>query len=350
MAAKADAAAVAVAAAPVVNTPVETGWGPTPEQRKQRRVLVLLLLLLLLPVSFWLGRSSVVPRIISPPAKVVYVPVPATAQAAAQTPAPHAITKAAEAAPPAASAVITTDAATPETKLLEVSVGTSTRGGLTLMFDHPVEWTTSNPADSHAQLDVAGVHALSTFPRNLPLPPGVKAIHAVIGGKDVLSLRFGLKPGVQAYTFPGNGPSAVVNVYFRTPIEEAASGDTMRAGSNGIPMGSGGCGAASAASAKAVTLLQRSLDKNPSYAAVRTALAVLMTCDGESPQAEQAVASGLKLPAKAPVTVTLAVVDAALLYARGDAAEAMLVLKSNAPAKADPGYDELLADFTAAAD
>jgi hypothetical protein len=36
------------------------------------------------------------------------------------------------------------------------------------------------------------------------------------------------------------------------------------------------------------------------------------------------------------------------LYARGDATVAVKVLKGNAPPKGDQGYDELLADLTAA--
>ena len=332
------------------------GWGPNPEQRKRRRLLLLLLLLLLLPVSFWLGRATVTQQTAPLPAAPVIAPAPAPTPAAApatvpvvaSTPAPAIVTaapKIAQSVPPAASATI---AAAPEreTTLLEVSVGTSNRGGLTLMFDHPVDWTTQNPTDGHAELDVEGVRALGTFPRNLPLPPGVKAIHAVITQPDTLNLKFDLKPGVQAYTFPGNGPSAAVNVYFRTPIEEAASGDTMRAGPNGIPTGTGSCGPASPASSKAVTLLQQSLDKNPTYAPVRTALAVLMTCNGNGTQAEQVAAGGKA----AGIAVKLAVVDAALLYAHGDATAAVQVLKSNAPAKADHGYDELLADLTAAAE
>lgn len=343
--AKLEAAVIPSAA---VETSVSTGWGPTPAQRKRRRLLLLLLLLLLLPASFWLGRITLLPQ--AAPVAVVRVMVPAptpavvpvAVPAAASAPAP-ALPKVAQAVPPAASATIV---ATPEreTTLLEVSVGTSNRGGLTLMFDHPVDWTTENPADGHAELDVEGVRALGTFPRNLPLPPGVKAIHALITAPDILNLKFDLKPGVQAYTFPGNGPAAAVNVYFRTPIEEAASGDTMRSGPDGIPMGAGSCGPSSPAAAKAVTLLQQSLDKNPGYAPVRTALAVLMTCNGNGSQAEQVTADGRA----AGSTVKIAVVDAALLYARGDATEAVQVLKSNAPAKADHGYDELLADLTAA--
>lgn len=333
------------------------GWGATPEQRKRRRLLLLLLLLLLLPVSFWLGRSTVtqqaaplpVAPVITPASVPTPVAAPATVPVAASTPAPIAVPKVAQSVPPAASATI---AAAPEreTTLLEVSVGTGSRGGLTLMFDHPVDWTTQNPADGHAELDVEGVRALGTFPRNLPLPPGVKAIHAVITQPDTLNLKFDLKPGVQAYTFPGNGPTAAVNVYFRTPIEQAAAGDTMRAGANGMPTDTSSCGPASPASAKAVTLLQQSLDKNPGYAPVRTALAVLMTCNGNGMQAEQVMAGGLRASPKAAAAVTLAVMDAAMLYAHGDAAGAAQVLKSNAPAKADHGYDELLADLTAAAE
>ena len=327
----------------------KTGWGPTPGQRKRRRLLLLLLLLLLLPVSFWIGRSTVSPqvRVVEQVVKVpvivtVALPVPAA-------PARSAVSKAAEAAPPAGSAMSATDAVQSETKLLQVSVGTGTRGGLTLVFDHPVEWNTLNAADGHAELGVEGVYALGIFPRNLPRPPGVKAIRAGITQPDLLTLSFDLKHGVQAYTFPSKGPAAAVNVYFRTPIEEAVSGDTMRAGPNGIPTGIGACGGASLASAKAMTLLQRSLDKDPAYAPVRIALAVLMTCNGNSMQAEQVVARGLKASPRAPATVTLAVVDASMLFARGDAAGAVQMLKTHAPAQADHGYDELMADLTAAA-
>lgn len=312
---------------------------------RRHRLLLLLLLLLLLPVSFWLGRSSVSPPAVTPPPVIAPAPAapPAVIPAHVDTqPKPTVEQKAAESVPPASS----TTAPERETTLLEVSVGTGSRGGLTLMFDHSVDWTTHNPSDGHAELDVEGVRALGTFPRNLPLPPGVKAIHAVISAPDTLNLKFDLKPGVQAYTFPGTGPSAAVNVYFRTPIEEAAAGDTMRPGPNGMPSGVGSCGPVNPLSAKAVTLLQQSLAKNPGYASVRATLAVLMTCNGNGAQAEQ-VAAGVKAPGD---RVDVAVLDAALLYARGDAAGAMQVLKRAAPPKADPDYDELMADLSAAAE
>jgi len=323
-----------------------SGWGPSREQRRRRRLLLLLILLLLSFGSFWLGRLTVgtEPAAVLPVAPAS-APTPSAAPAAmpvATVPAAGAVPKIAVSVPPAASATI---AARPEreTTLLEVSVGTSNRGGLTLVFDHPVDWTVQSPTDGHAELDVEGVRALGVFPRNLPLPPCVKAIHAVISAPDTLNLKFDLKPGIQAYTLPGSGPASSVNVYFRTPLEQASVGDSMW----GVAPGSGGCGPANPAAVKAATLLQQSLDKNPGYAPVREALAVLMTCNGQGTQAEQLLAEGLKIADGGGTG--MAVVDAALLYARGDTASALQMLKRSAPAKADRGYDELLADLKAAA-
>jgi hypothetical protein len=240
--------------------------------------------------------------------------------------------------------VATTQAA-PVTTLLEVSVGTRTRGGLTLKFDQPVSWTVSdNLGKGDAQVDIQGVHSLDTFPRNLPLPPGVKIIHAGIVDADTLHLRFTLRQNVRAFTAPAEGPATVLSLFFRT----AAEGSAPPALPQGI-QSSGGCGGgASAATAKAITLLQRTLDKNPAYADVRTALSLLETCTGYGSKAEQLLAQGLKVGSEDTLRFTVA--DAALRFARGDTGGAVQMLRSSAAtANGDPGYAELIADLQAAA-
>jgi|GEM_PF-5428854 len=110
------------------------------------------------------------------------------------------------------------------TALREVSVGTSSRGGLTLKFDQPVSWTSKdNGGRGEAEVDIAGVRNLGTFPRNLPLPPGVMVIHASINGPDTLHLWFTLLPNLKISTSPDSGPSQVLNVYFRADTSENAA-------------------------------------------------------------------------------------------------------------------------------
>ena len=324
------------------------------EGQRRRRMALFILILLLMFISFWIGRASFQSPVPLPPAPVLAAPAAApatvTAPPAVTTPvAPKAaatIAVAVAASVPAASTAVAVPRGA-ETTLLEVSVGTTKRGGLTLKFDHPVSWTVDSPAGSvHAQIDVQGVQALGTFPRNLPLPPGIKAIHAGITAPDVLNLGFDLRPGFQAYTSPMNGPSAVLNVYFRTPIEQAAIESQSQSGETGAV---GACGAsASPTSLKAVSLLQQSLTKNPGNADVRGALVMLATCGGNGVEAERLTADGVKISGTAGVKI--AVVDATLLLARGDADAAIQVLKMNAPSKIlDAGYPELLTDFEAAA-
>lgn len=110
---------------------------------------------------------------------------------------------------------------------------------------------------------------------------------------------------------------------------------------------SGACGGTNPASAKAIALLQQSLTKNPAYGDVREAIALLQTCGGNGAQAEQLISQGLK--GTALKAVSMVVVDAALLYARGNSADALQLLLNNTPPKgSDGGYAELLADLEAA--
>lgn len=221
----------------------DAGAQAGPEQRNRHRLLWLLLLLL--PFSFWLGRVSVTQPVVSAPAAATITPAATTMAGAAKAPRHAGLSKLAESVSRAASSIITHPRH--QTALLEVSVGTSRCGGLTLTFDHPVQWATQNPADGRAEVDVAGVRALGTFPRNLPLPPGVDAIHAGITAPDMLNLKFDLKPGFQAYTLSGNGPSATVDVYFRASAGTAASGAVP---SGGLAGGGGSCGSADLAAAR----------------------------------------------------------------------------------------------------
>src|SRR5579871_4822574 len=331
------------------------GWGKPPAPRKDRRVPFLLLVILLLLLAFWLGRCTNPPAPAQVlPAAPVIAPAPSTALApvAHTAPAPTPATtpaKPAASAPASASVTITAVAPPrPKTALLEVSVGTSGRGGIALLFDHQVTWTVDNQSGGgHAEIQVAGVEAMSSFPRNLPLPPGVAAIHAVLKA-ETLTLKFELKPGILAYTAPANGPATALNVYFRTPIEEASTGAGMQGGAGSAPASGASATGCGADTGKVVALLQQSLAKNPAYAEVREALAVLMTCAGNSAMAQQLMDAGLKTGGSN--TVHTVVLEAALLYGRGDAAGAVQLLKAHAPIKVlDHGYFELLTDFENAA-
>lgn len=194
--------------------------------------LLLFVVLLLVAASFLLGRLSYRPAG-APVDFQSAAPASATVPAASTSPA---VGKAAAAAAPAAapnvatkpkphtvSALVASIKAKVAslrhgsgTALREVSVGTSSRGGLTLKFDQPVSWTSKdNGGKGEAEVDIAGVRNLGTFPRNLPLPPGVMVIHAGINGPDTLRLWFTLLPNLKISTAPDNGPSQVLNVYFR---------------------------------------------------------------------------------------------------------------------------------------
>jgi hypothetical protein len=323
-------------------------------QGKRRRWVLLAIFLLLLAFGLWIGRifyrGHAVPVDIQSP-----TPAPVTAALVAPTIPAHT-----EAAKPAATtatvvaaappAVTVADAApvvpeAPPTHLLEVSVGTSVRGGLTMKFDHPVSWSVlGNDGHGSAEVAVLGVRDLGTFPRNLPLPPGVKVIHAGIIEPDTLRLVFTLVPGVRALTTPADGPAAVLNIFFRTAREMAALAALPQSLQT-----TGGCGvAATPRTAKAMQLLQASLDKNPSYAAVRTVLAMLATCGGDGARAERLLAGATQ--GTGDPALQLVAASAALRFARGDADGAVQMLKSSAGiAKADPGYAALLADLQSAA-
>jgi hypothetical protein len=313
---------------------------------------LLFLTLLLMIGSYLLGRDTSQPATAPVDFETpTLAPAPSTA-APAPTPStvvpPPAVTALAPATTPAAPAAsLTLAAATeapPVTALLEVSVGTRNNGGLTLKFDHPVSWVVSdNLGKGDAQVDIQGVHNLDTFPRNLPLPPGVKIIHAGIVDADTLHLRFTLRQGVRAFTAPADGPSPILSLFFRT----AAEGFKAPALPPSIQT-TGGCGAPSAASGRAIALLQRSLDKNPTYADVRTALTLLAACSGDGGKAELLLTQSLKTGVNTAMRITAA--DAALRFARGDTAGALQLLKANsADAVGDAGYAELMADLQAAA-
>jgi hypothetical protein len=321
--------------------------------RRRRRMALLLLILLLMFGSYLLGRDTDQ----APTAPVVFdtpdlAPAPSTT---APTPAPApktvapapVVTAPPPATTPAPSAPSITVAAATQAapvKLLEVSVGTRTRGGLTLKFDNPVSWAVSdNLGKGDAQVDIQGVHDLDSFPRNLPLPPGVKVIHAGIVDADTLHLRFTLQKNVRAFAAPADGPSTILSLFFRT----AAEGSAPPALPQSI-QSSGGCGnGASVTSAKAITLLQRSLDKNPAYADVRTALSLLEICTGDGSKAELLLAQSLKAGNVGALRLTVA--DAALRFARGDTGGALQLLRSYAAdANGDAGYAELMADLQAA--
>lgn len=324
----------------------------SPKGRRRRRAALLLLTLLLMFGSYLLGRDTSQPATapvdfetptLPPAASTTPAPAPKTV-----APAPMVTAPAPATTPSPTSLTVTPTAGTeaaPVTTLLEVSVGTRTRGGLTLKFDQPVSWTVSdNLGKGDAQVDIQGVHNLDTFPRNLPLPPGVKIIHAGIVDADTLHLRFTLRQNVRAFAAPAEGPSTTLSLFFRT----AAEGSALPVLPQAI-QSSGGCGgSASATTTKAVTLLQRSLDKNPAYADVRTALTLLETCTGDGSKAEQLLAQDLKAGGNSPLRVISA--DAALRFARGDTVGALQALKANlAAANGEAGYAELMADLQAAA-
>lgn len=332
--ARSQATVMPRAALPAAPAPVAA------DREGARRGLWLFILIPLLMLgSFWIGRIS--NRAASQEMITIAAPTPAastTAPGSSQT-APSQAQAAATAAStkkPGLIARLIARHRANETSLVEVSVGTTSRGGLTLRFDHPVAWqVTSAQGGAEADLDVRGVRALGTFPRNLPLPPGVTAIRAGITAPDTLNLRFNLQPGIRAFTVPGIGPAGSLDIYFRTPAEEAA---------DAAEPATGACGSsASPQTTKALTLLQASLDKNPGYEPVRQALALLATCAGDGAKAERLLAAGSKDGGGVKLTVT----DVALRYARGDMDGALKELKGSMPA-GDAAYQELLADLETA--
>lgn len=314
----------------------------TTEQEDRRPAPLLFIIIPLLMLgSFWVGRATTsvsreaasAPITVASPAAALATIPPGTAPTLVSATQATAGTKM-----PAPAGAGFNRRGGAETSLVEVSVGTTSRGGLALRFDHPVAWqVTSALGGAEADLDVRGVRALGTFPRNLPLPPGVTTIRAGITAPDTLNLKFALQPGVHAFTVPGIGPAASLNIYFRTPAEEAQDASEPATGACG--------GSTSPEVAKAVGLLQRSLDKSPGYEAIRQALALLETCAGDGAKAEQLLAEG----AKSDGGVRLAVTDVALRYARGDVDGALQELKAEMPAgNSAAGYRELLADLEAA--
>jgi hypothetical protein len=208
---------------------------PQPVSRRHDWLL-LFVILLLVAASFWLGRlsyrpagapvdfqgsaqtSSAAPVASTAPAAARLVP--ASASAAVTKPKPHTVS-ALVASIKAKVAALRHGSGT---ALREVSVGTSSHGGLTLKFDQPVSWTTKdNGGHGEAEVDIAGVRNLGTFPRNLPLPPGVMVIHAGITGPDTLRLWFTLLPNLKIFAAPDSGPSQTLNVYFRADSEGDAA-------------------------------------------------------------------------------------------------------------------------------
>ena len=212
---------------------------PQPVSRRHDWLL-LFVILLLVAASFWLGRlsshpagaavdfqsaapaSSTVPAAGTVPAaaRPAVASAPVAAPSAATKPKPHGVS-ALVASIKAKVAALRHGSGT---ALREVSVGTSSHGGLTLKFDQPVTWTTKdNGGKGEAEVDIAGVRNLGTFPRNLPLPPGVMVIHAGITGPDTLRLWFTLLPNLKIYSAPDNGPAQTLNVYFRADSEGSAA-------------------------------------------------------------------------------------------------------------------------------
>ena len=204
---------------------------PQPVSRRHDWLL-LFVVLLLVAASFLLGRLSYRPAgaavdfqgpaMASNTAPTAPAAPTATTPAATSVPvaAPIAVTKPKPHAMSALVASIKAKVAALRhgsgTGLREVSVGTGSSGGLTLKFDRPVSWTTKdNGGRGEAEVDIVGVRNLGTFPRNLPLPPGVMVIHAGITGPDTLRLWFTLLPNLKIFSAPVSGPSPTLNVYFR---------------------------------------------------------------------------------------------------------------------------------------
>jgi Flp pilus assembly protein TadD len=337
-----------------------------------RRIVVIVVILLFALGSLWALRSlfsgaeapqvAQAPAPTPPPAAAPATQAPAPVVPAAAAPAPSATLGQVAVKAPAHKTTHRVAGARVaqggrESTLLGAGAGTTSRGGVTLMFDHPVNWSLNNQAGGdRVELDVQGVQKMGGFPRNLPLPPGVTAIHAGITAPDTLNLGFEVQPGMQAYTAPGTGPASVLNVYFRRAGEEtpavaaapAAAGEATEAPATAVAGGDAYTGALAALNAgegaKAVVLLQQSLSENPDNADARETLAVLEARLGTGTQAEQLLADGLKRGG--PGRARLAMVYATLLYDRGDTDSAIDLLKTNAPPMdSDPNYFALLAAF-----
>lgn len=343
---------------------------PARENPERGRRIVVVVIILLLGVGILWGLRSLFSGVETQPVAQTPTPAPAAAPAASTKPAAPAAAPAAPA--PSLGQVAVNQPVHKvshrtggagvvsrgrESALLGAGAGTTSRGGVTLMFDHPVSWSLNNQAGAgRVELNVLGVRKMGTFPRNLPLPPGVNAIHAGIRGSDTLDLGFDVQPGTQVYTAPGTGPASVLNIYFRKAGEDlpalaastAAGGESAEAPAAPVAGGDSYSSALAALNAgegaKAVVLLQQSLSENPDNADARETLAVLEARLGTGTQAEQLLADGLKRGGTGKPR--LAMVYATLLYDRGDTDTAIDVLKTNEPAlDSDPNYFALLAAF-----
>lgn len=322
--------------------------------RGKRRFILVLLILLLANGLFWLLSDWYLSGRQQPPAAAaVVVPpcIPAAPVATAPAPATVAPKIAAAPAPLTAAAAVTTGRPVQETLLLGAGAGTTSRGGISLMFDHPVDWNVDNPmGGQHVQVDVQGIRSLTNFPRNLPMPPGVSAVHTGIDG-GVLKLSFDVKPGIQAYTTPGQGPASTLNIYFRTPTQQAlefAQAPAPQAPATPVPGGAAYSAALTALQSndypKALDLLQQSLKTNPDYGSAREMLAVAEAHQGNVLQAGQVLSDGIKRGGSQ--ATRFVVMDATLLHARGQDQDAVTLLKGNAKAAgADPNYAALLANL-----
>lgn len=323
--------------------------------RGKRRLILILIILLLANGLFWLLSDWYLSGRPQPPASAAVIAPPCipAAPAAATAPAPVTVAPKIAAATPAitAPAPVTSSRPVEETLLLGAGAGTTSRGGISLMFDHPVDWSVDNRmGDQRVRIDVQGIHSLANFPRNLPMPPGVSAVHTAIDG-SVLKLNFDVKPGIQAYTTPGQGPASTLNIYFRTPTQQAlefAQAPAPQAPATPVPGGAAYSAALASLQSndyrKALELLQQSLKTNPDYGSAREMLAVAEAHQGNVLQAGQILSDGIK---RGGSQVTrFVVMQATLLHARGQDEDAVTLLKENAKAAgADPNYAALLANL-----
>lgn len=321
--------------------------------RGKRRLILILIILLLANGLFWLLSDWYLSGRQPPATAVAIAPpcIPAAPAATAPAPATVAPKIAAAPAPVTAPAAMTALHPVQETLLLGAGVGTTSHGGISLMFDHPVDWNVNNTSGGQrVQVDVQGIRSLANFPRNLPMPPGVSAVHTAIDG-GVLTLNFDVKPGIQAYTTPANGPASTLNIYFRTPTQQAlefAQAPAPQAPTTPVPGGAAYSAALAALVAndypKALDLLQQSLKTNPDYGSAREMLAVTEAHQGNVLRAGQILADGIQ---RGGSQVTrFVVMDATLLNARGQDKDAVTLLKGNAKAAGtDPNYTALLVNL-----
>lgn len=321
--------------------------------RGKRRLILMLIILLLANGLFWLLSDWYLAGRPQPPVAVVAPPCIPAAPVASTVPTPATVAPKIAAAPVPVTAPAPVSASRPieETLLLGAGAGTTSRGGISLMFDHPVDWDVDNQmGGQRVQVDVRGIRSLTNFPRNLPMPPGVSALHTAIDG-GVLKLYFDVKPGIQAYTTPGQGPASTLNIYFRTPTQQAlefAQAPPPQALATPVPGGAAYSSALAALESndypKALGLLQQSLKTNPDYGSAREMFAVAEAHAGNVLQAEQILSDGIKRGGSQ--ATRFVVMEATLLHARGQDKDAVTLLKDNAKAAgADPNYAALLANL-----